>query len=471
MEEIVRDTVIVGGGIGGLIAACYLVKAGQNVSLLEAETEPGGLCRTLRKDNLTWNTSLYSLRGCRPGGQFSGIINELGLEKETTFIHSDRSYLILLDGKSFPITTEIDEILTAADKLEDNGAKKIKPLLESILLFNPARDFPALSIKTFQDVAQAYGLQAPLLNALAAPFMISLGLPPKRTSAFFAFLKYQLLLSEGVSYPRGGAGQLVAKLAAKFTSSGGELLLGQRVNEISEEPDGLKRVKTVAGLRRRGRHLVINGDATWAMGMLGSGLPAKYHEKTERLTPSLSARLLFLAASKNELASLQLDRYPHVISLYNSNLDVVYNRIRKGDANASSEIFGLTSPATWDFQDASGDIQPLTAFFLSAFDRKGHRPSPDSLLETIHKTLPGPTTDLALKIALNPEDLCRGTSNRAGSFCGWEMGPERYGPDRIPHRLSRRGIFLAGHWTDPGPSILNCALSGRKAALSVLKSR
>jgi phytoene dehydrogenase-like protein len=470
VEGIIRDTVIIGGGIGGLITACYLTKSGQDVSLIEAEIEPGGLCRTIRKGNLSWNTSLYSLRGCRPGGHFSRIIKELDLENEITFIHSARSYLIQLGGKSFPITTEIDELLTAADALQDNGAQKIKPLLERILQFNPVRDFSGLSGKTFHDVAQTYGIGTPLLNALAAPFMISLGLPPKRTSAFFAFLKYQLLLTEGVSYPRGGAGRLVAKLAAKFTSSGGELLLGQKVNQISEDADGLKRVKTVAGLRRCSRNLVINGDATWAMATLGSGLPTKYHEKTERLTPSLSARLLFFATSKRNLADLQLDRYPHVISLRNPNLDAVYNRIRKGDADASSKVFGLTSPATWSSLDASGDSQPLTAFFLSTLDRESPSPSPDSLLKTIHKTFPGPAKNLALKIVLNPEDLCRDTSNRSGSFCGWEMGPERYGPDRIAHRLSRRGIFLAGHWTDPGPSILNCALSGRKAAMSILKS-
>ncbi|MEN8135902.1 MAG: FAD-dependent oxidoreductase [Thermodesulfobacteriota bacterium] len=471
MEKIIRDAVIVGGGIGGLVTACYLIKAGQKVSLIEAETEPGGLCRTIRKDNLTWNTSLYSLRGCQPGGPFHEILSELDLDDEITFIHSKRSYLIILDGISFPITTEIDEILTAADKLQGNGAKKIKPLLERILQFNPVQDFPDLSGKTFHDVAQAHGICDLLLNALAAPFMISLGLPPKRTSAFFAFLKYQLLLKEGVSYPRGGAGHLVNKLADEFTSSGGELLLGQKVNEITEEPNGLKKVKTVGGLKRRGRHLVINGDATWTMGMLGGGLPAKYHKKTERLTPSLSARLLFLAASKRNLAALHLNRYPHVIYLRNPDLDEVYNRIRKGGTDASSEVFGLTSPATWNFQEASGEIQPLTAFFPYSLDRKNSGPSTDSLLKTIHVTSPKLSGDLSLKIALNPEDIFRHTSNRAGSFCGWEMSPERYGPDRIPHRLSRRGIFLAGHWTDPGPSILNCALSGRKAAMSVLKSR
>jgi phytoene dehydrogenase-like protein len=469
MEKTIRDTVIVGGGIGGLVTACYLAKAGQKVSLIEAGREPGGLCRTLRKDGLTWNTSLYSLRGCRPGGHFHEILSELDLADEITFSHSKRSYLIILNGTSFPITTEIAEILTAADELQDNGGRKIKPLLERILHFNPVQDFPGLSGQTFHDVAQAYGISDKLITALAAPFMISLALPPKRISAFFAFLKYQLILKEGVSYPQGGADNLVSKLVENFTSRGGELLLGQTVAAISEESDGVKRVRTAADLTRRGKHLVINGDATWAVVMLGSGLPGKYLEKTERLTPSLSASLLFLAGSKKNLASLHLDRYPHVIYVRNTDLDEVYNRIRKGENTASSEVYGLTSPATWDFPEADGKPQPLAAFFLSSFYRKDPRLATDFLLKAVRETLPALGDELSLEMTLNPEDIFRHTSNRGGSFCGWEMNADRYGPDRISHRLSRRGIFLAGHWTDPGPSILNCALSGRKAAMSILK--
>ena len=49
------------------------------------------------------------------------------------------------------------------------------------------------------------------------------------------------------------------------------------------------------------------------------------------------------------------------------------------------------------------------------------------------------------------------------------MGPERYGPGRVPAKLPIPGVYLAGHWTDPGPSLLNAALSGRAAALKILR--
>ena len=43
-------TIVVGGGIAGLVAAHARVAAGDDVTLREASPEPGGVVRTVRRD-------------------------------------------------------------------------------------------------------------------------------------------------------------------------------------------------------------------------------------------------------------------------------------------------------------------------------------------------------------------------------------------------------------------------------------
>ncbi len=464
----ITDVIVVGAGIGGLTAACYLARAGLRVCLLEAQNEPGGLCRTIRRDGLEWNLSLYSLRGCRPGGLFPLILDELGLAGRITFRHLSSAYRVIINGRSLPLSTDSEEMLSAAESIESGGARKLAALLEHIRKFDPVRSYPELARATFREAAGGSGLSGPLLAAFAAPLMISLGLPPERASAYFAFMKYQLILQGGLSYPEGGPDHLVRTLVETAEDAGAQICLREKVVGLSVGPGGIKRVETAGGPLRQCRFLVLNANAGWAMHLLSPFLPDAYRKKTSLLVPALSARILFLAAPRSSLEAAQLDRFPHVIHLGNDNLGGIHKRLRQGDDRAASEVIGLTSPAIWDGGPPEREEQPVTGFFLAppAGGDGALGPALDNLESTVRRLLPGP---LSLKGACGPADLLRLTANRGGSFCGWEMGPERYGPGRLPQRVPIPGVFLAGHWTEPGPSILNVALSGRKAAGEILR--
>ncbi|HWR98355.1 MAG TPA: FAD-dependent oxidoreductase [Candidatus Methanoperedens sp.] len=461
------DAVVVGAGVAGLTAACFLARARRSVALLEAAAAVGGLCRTVRAGGFSWDLSLYSLRGCGPGGPFAVLLEELGIAQQLPLLHAPTSYLVRVDGNEFPITTARDEMLDAADRLASGGADRLGRFLERIFAFDPVRDYGALSRLTFAETATAAGIGGRLLTALAAPLMISLGLPPERASAYFAFLKYRLILAGGASRPEGGAAALVRALGSSFASAGGALFPGARVEAVAVAADGSWRV-TTAGATFVGNAVVLAVDATTALGWLAPALPERLLAKPARLTPALSASLLFCSAPGAALHGAGLARAPQVITVRDPDLAAVYRRLREGDAGAADGIVGVTSPAAWRLPPAPDQALPLSAFFLAPCRAGVVDAGAGELLDRLRRALPGLPGGLVAHVSWGPNELAARTGNRGGSFCGWEMGPERYGGARIPARLPLPGVHLAGHWTDPGPSVLNAMLSGRNAARAIL---
>lgn len=461
------DAVVVGAGVAGLTAACFLAKAGRSVALVEVDAEAGGLCRTVRAGGFSWDLSLYGLRGCGPGGPLLALLDELGIARQVPMRHARTSYLVKLGGEDFPVTAERDAMIGAANRIEPGSAERLGPFLERIQAFNPVRDYGALSRLTFAEVAVAAGIGRNLLAALSAPLMVSLGLPPQRASAYFAFLKYRLILSGGVSRPEGGAKSLVRALEELFVSSGGSLFLGERVEAVAVEPDGAKRVVTAKRSFLAGA-LVLAIDATTALSWLAPALPERLRAKPALLTPALSATLLFCSTPGATLRAVGLESAPQVIVVRDPDLEALYRALRRGIAAETEGIVGLTSPAAWHLPFQDDQRQALSVFSLAPFRPVDDDPGRGVLLERLRRAVPGLSGDLTAHAAWGPRDLVARTGNRAGSFCGWEMGPERYGAARLPAKVPIPGVHLAGHWTDPGPSVLNAALSGRTAARSIL---
>lgn len=54
----------------------------------------------------------------------------------------------------------------------------------------------------------------------------------------------------------------------------------------------------------------------------------------------------------------------------------------------------------------------------------------------------------------------RYTLNLGGSIYGWDQTPEQSGTERLPHRTPVDGLFLTGHWTQPGGGVQSVLTSG-----------
>jgi len=186
------------------------------------------------------------------------------------------------------------------------------------------------------------------------------------------------------------------------------------------ELDGRDRVST--------RVAIAAGDARAALTELiePGALPAKLARRLDRMRPSLSACVVVAEAPSLDLAQAFLH-----------------------DGGRSRWI--------------AAESGTLVARALA---------SPEDDVERLVDELTGDLARIApsarVVATLGPAELERWTANMRGAAFGWENTPQQTGGRRLPLVTPIDGLFLAGHWAQPGHGVYRAILSGMHAARAVL---
>ena len=75
-----QQAVVIGAGIGGLTTAALLLKAGMQVTVLEAHVYPGGSAGTFFHKGYLFDAGATLAGGFAPGGPHTRLAERLGLE-------------------------------------------------------------------------------------------------------------------------------------------------------------------------------------------------------------------------------------------------------------------------------------------------------------------------------------------------------------------------------------------------------
>jgi phytoene dehydrogenase-like protein len=251
------DAVIVGGGIAGLTAAAYLVKAGKSVVLFERQPKTGGLVQTFQRDQVFFDTGLRSIEN---SGIVFPMLNQLGIEIEFTKTIvsvgiADR-VMKVVDGDSiagyasfltsyYPesendisaIILEIRKIMSYMDVLYgiDNPAlmdftKNKKYLFKELLPWLFKFLFTMRKINRLyepvEDYLQRLTSNQSLIDIIAQHFF-------KKTPTSFALSYFSLYLD--YHYPKGGTGTVIDQVTQYIIEKGGIIHTGVAVDSLQPE--------------------------------------------------------------------------------------------------------------------------------------------------------------------------------------------------------------------------------------------
>ncbi len=274
------DAVVIGAGHNGLAAAILLARAGWEVSVVEANDEPGGAVRTAevtlpgyRHDLFATNLNLFA--GSAFYAEFADDLTRHGFALAPTARPFSSAFP---DGRFVGVTTDREETLGMIDAVSPADAEAWSSLFAWFERIAPHL-FPLLgtplpsvdAAKTLWSGVRALGrtwpyelarlvlssprefveehFESPEVQALVASWGMHLDFAPDVAGgALFPFLESMASHANGMVLGRGGAQRMIDAMVGLLEELGGEIVLGQRVEEV-----------TVAGGRATG---VVLADGT-----------------------------------------------------------------------------------------------------------------------------------------------------------------------------------------------------------------
>jgi phytoene dehydrogenase-like protein len=434
------DAIVVGAGLGGLAAAGFLARARLRVLVLERSDGAGGCVRGFESAGANLDTAISSIPRGVEDELRDGILAYLGARERCTLVPLDVAYRGLLGDVTVDSTRES---YVAAFPGEGDAISKFFSTCECILedthrlplqlpleeLDSIADEFPVFvryRSATLADALDEHFADLRLQTAIALSWPWG-GLPPERLS-FTTFAQGLALVGRGTYAVEGSFQRLVDALVEGFREAGGDIEFGVEVAKLEVE-DG--RATGVVDAHGRGIAAPAVISAASPSLLKPEHLPERLRGRLRRMRPSVSAFVLF-ADTSHELG------VPSDAFLTTSGM---WASIR----GRSVVIRALGWP---------GDPEPF-----------------DEMLDAAEGAFPGFRESSTVVGTLTPRELEARTGNADGAIYGWENTPANTGSRRLPIAGLLSGLFLAGHWSQPGHGAYRALLSGMHAARAVLAAR
>jgi phytoene dehydrogenase-like protein len=477
------DVVIIGSGIGGLIAANLLAREGARVLLVEQHYMAGGYCSTFRRAGYTFDaaTHFYPLLG--NAETLTGrLLVQLGVE--TGWVKMDPvDTFHFPDGSRFTVPADLAAYLAKlhaefpheSAAIEAFFAEVRETYLLGLLEYFRGREVPRLAPYRELTVRQALDRRFAdrKLKLLLTADCPHWGSPPGRTSFVFdSMLRLSYFL--GNYYPKGGSQAFADELARCFEEHGGHILMSTLARRIVVERGAARGVaiETLRGPVRfagtvRCAAVVSNADLLGTLeGMVGSEhLPPGTLQGLRGLRPTFPCWLTHIG-----LAGVPAEVLEQAQGYYWDSWEMD----RVGSDALRFKIFAPTlyEPA---MAPPGGQVvivqKVLEMDYAAVDDWPAHKQRIESfVLSRLSGMIDGIDGKIVVATSASAHTAWRFTLNHQGAMLGWEMSPDQLGTRRPELTSPIRNLFFVGHWTRPGGGITPVIVSAQQTAQAVTRA-
>jgi phytoene desaturase len=488
---------IVGGGLGGLAAACTLAARGHRVILWEKNAWLGGKAAEWRQDGYRFDMGPTILTVPRvlhrifaeANRKTSDVLDLRRLDPQWRCFFDDGSVLDLSEDTAAMLRRLADYAPGTETGYQDflGMSEKLHEISEKFFFWKSVEDlWDTLDFKKNFDVATLKDVMSLRMGSTVAReirkrvgdarvaqmldhFVQYVGSSPYGSPAVLCSIGH-MQVGEGIWYPMGGTRAVPVALENLARSLGVECHTGVSVNRIVAEGGRVSGVELASGEIVRVSAVVSNMDSVRTYKELVGGAPERAFSRRWKREPACSGVVLYLGLDR---AYDHLAHHDFVFSRDpEEEFDFIY---RKGEPAPDPTCY-LAAPARTEPGVAPAGGEALYVLVHTPYLRPHHDWSQmlpayrRVILDKLART--AGLTDLESRIrverVLTPQDIHERYRVLNGAIYGLASHGRLFGAFK-PGNRSRDlpGLYLAGGAAHPGPGMPMVLMSGWIAADSL----
>lgn len=478
------DVIVIGSGIGGLVAGALLARYGQRVVICESHTIPGGAAHSFSRQGFQFDSgpSFYCGLGDRRSANPLTQVLQVLDEWVPAVAYDPLGHYHFPEG-TVPIYGNRERYRAEIAKITPQGAKELVALEQRFLtLYQGLRGIPTLALradlnllpvlltrylpsllKLLPQLGIIQGSVGALMDQCVQDpwvrrlidlecFLLS-GLKAHATIAPEVAFMFGERTNSVIDYPIGGSGAIVDALVRGFKKWGGTLRLGTHVEKIMVQAGQVTGVQLRQGETLTAPVVISNATLwdTYNHLLAPEDLPAA-DRQTGLQTPAVDSFMhLHLGIRADGLESLT----GHHVVLHDANQDIT----------TPGNTCMISIPSVWDAQLAPAGHYVVHAYTLEPFagwernadyeTRKRDRAQP--LFRALEKVIPDVRDRVVLELIGTPLTHARFLRRYQGTY-----GPAiAVGQGTFPScHTPIKGLYRVGDSTLPGIGIPAVAASG-----------